>query len=67
VPASLFVLAGDAGGMTIAEVGHVNNAMVQGWWHGDYRCQMVFLDGHASHRNVLGEPLKNGYSFNRMP
>jgi prepilin-type processing-associated H-X9-DG protein len=67
VSASMFVLAGDAGGMRIAEVGHHNDAIIQGWWHGKDRCQMAFLDGHASHRPVIGDQKSNGYSFKRLP
>ena len=55
---SQFVLVGDAGCMTVAKGGYLppNPEMdprVQGWWHDNYKGNLVFLDGHASFQKVI--------------
>lgn len=54
---SRFVLLGDCGSMTVARHQRVFEYLVFGWWHGEERGQMVFMDGSARAEPVVGEGL----------
>lgn len=54
IPSS-FVLIGDSGCMTVARYQRTFEWVVYGWWHGEGRGQMAFLDGSARAGSVVGE------------
>jgi len=62
---SRFVIVGDAGAMTCAELNSSLDILTQGWWHGYLRGQLTFLDGSARHVQVVGE--SRGFSMSRFP
>jgi prepilin-type N-terminal cleavage/methylation domain-containing protein/prepilin-type processing-associated H-X9-DG protein len=65
---ALFVLAGDAGSMTVAQDGVYSDVKMQGWWHGERRGQFAFADGSAGMRRCVGRPLTtNGYETELRP
>ena len=57
---SMFVLCGDAGGITIAETGNWNPAKIRGDWHGMFKCQMATADGSARLFDILSSEDENG-------
>lgn len=65
VSPSRFVLVGDAGAMTCAELNSSLDILVQGWWHGYLKGQLVFLDGSARNEQVVGD--SRGFTMGRLP
>ena len=62
---SRFVVVGDAGAMTPAQLNSSLDILVQGWWHGYLKGQFTFLDGSARHVQAVGD--NRGISFSRFP
>jgi len=55
VDPSSFVMIGDSGAMTVAMHQRVFEWLVYGWWHGEERGQLGFLDGSARNERLVGE------------
>lgn len=57
VSPSRFVVAGDLGSMVIAGNGAPFEYAVYGWWHGEGRGQLLFLDGSARAGSVVSDEM----------
>jgi prepilin-type N-terminal cleavage/methylation domain-containing protein len=55
VSPSRFVVAGDLGSMTVARDRQAFEYATYGWWHGEGRGQLLFLDGSARGGTVVGD------------
>jgi prepilin-type N-terminal cleavage/methylation domain-containing protein len=63
VTPSEFVIVGDGGAMTVARHQKMFEWLVYGWWHGEQRGQLVFLDGSARAEPVVGTGLNFSLGF----